>query len=108
MAPRLIELCFQTAGLWEMGVQGSMGLPQHIDRVSPSSLMLNPEAADARIYAVVTPDPNRSSFDAEVVDARGNCYLQFNGYRTVAVAGAVDAERLKALHDAMRLETVAA
>ena len=34
MAPRLIELCFQTAGLWEMGVQGRMGLPQHIDRVS--------------------------------------------------------------------------
>ena len=34
MAPRLIELCFQTAGLWEMGVQGRMGLPLHIDRVS--------------------------------------------------------------------------
>ena len=34
MAPRLIELCFQTAGLWEMGAQGRMGLPQHIDRVS--------------------------------------------------------------------------
>ena len=34
MAPRLIELCFQTAGFWEMGVQSRMGLPQHIDRVS--------------------------------------------------------------------------
>ncbi len=34
MAPRLIELCFQTAGVWEMGAQGRMGLPQHIDRVS--------------------------------------------------------------------------
>ena len=34
MAPRLIELCFQTAGLWEMGAQGRMGLPLHIDRVS--------------------------------------------------------------------------
>ena len=33
MTPRLIELCFQTAGIWEMGMQGSMGLPQHVDRV---------------------------------------------------------------------------
>ncbi len=33
MTPRLIELCFQTAGIWEMGTQGRMGLPQHVDRV---------------------------------------------------------------------------
>ena len=56
MAPRLIELCFQTAGVWEMGVQGRMGLPQHVDRVS-SLLLPVPESADDRLYAVVTPDP---------------------------------------------------
>ena len=85
MAPRLIELCFQTAGVWEMGAQGRMGLPQHIDRVSSSPLLLAPEFADARLYAVVTPDPDRGSFDAEVVDAKGNRYLHLSGYRTVAV-----------------------
>jgi hypothetical protein len=42
------------------------------------------------------------------VDTKGNCYLQLSGYRTVAVPGAVDAERLKALQAAMSLETVAA
>ena len=26
VAPRLIELCFQTAGVWELGVQSRMGL----------------------------------------------------------------------------------
>jgi len=108
MAPRLIELCFQTAGLWEMGVQGSMGLPQHIDCVSSSSLLVTPESADTRLYAVVTPNPGRGSFDAEVVDAKGNRYLQLSGYRTVAVPRAVDAEPLKALQAAMCLETVAA
>ena len=46
MAPRLIELCFQTAGVWEMGAQGRMGLPQHIDRVS-SLLLPAPESADS-------------------------------------------------------------
>ena len=108
IAPRLIELCFQTAGLWEMGVQGSMGLPQHIDCVSSSSLLVTPESAETRFYAVVTPDPPRGSFDAEVVDAKGNHYLQLSGYRTVAVPSAVDAERLKELQAVMSRETVAA
>jgi NAD(P)-dependent dehydrogenase (short-subunit alcohol dehydrogenase family)/acyl carrier protein len=105
MAPRLIELCFQTAGLWEMGTQGRMGLPQHVDGVA---LLRAPELADTRLYAVVTPNPDCGSFDAEVVDAKGNRYLQLSGYRTVAIPNAVDAERLKALRAAMSLETVAA
>jgi len=106
-APRLIELCFQTAGLWEMGAQGSMGLPQHIERVSPS-LLVAPKWADTRLYAVVTPDRGRGSFEAEVVDTKGNRYLHLSGYRTVAAPSAVDAERLKALHAAISLVAVAA
>src|SRR5215471_21562471 len=48
---RLIELCFQTAGLWEISVHYRMGLPQHIDRVC---LYRAPELADGPLYAVVT------------------------------------------------------
>ena len=105
MAPRLIELCFQTAGLWEMGTQGRMGLPLHIDRVSS---FLAPDADGTRLYAVVTSDQARGSFDAEIVDAKGNRYLQLGGYRTVAVPNAVDAQGLKALQAAMSMEAVAA
>jgi hypothetical protein len=65
MAPRLIELCFQTAGIWEMGTQCRMGLPQHIDRVS-SLLPSPPDSADIRLYAVVISVPGRGSFEAEV------------------------------------------
>ena len=106
MAPRLIELCFQTAGVWEMGVEGRMGLPQHIDRVS--LLLCDPEEAEGQLYAVVTPNPVDGSFDAEVVNAKGTRYLKLSGYRTVAVPGAVDPGRLEALRAAMSLETVAA
>jgi len=106
-APRLIELCFQTAGLWEMSAQGSMGLPQHIDCVS-SLLLRVPKPADGTLYAVVTSGRDHGSFDAEVVDAKGNGYLQLRGYRTVVVPSTVDAERLKTLQAAMSLETVAA
>jgi acyl transferase domain-containing protein/NAD(P)-dependent dehydrogenase (short-subunit alcohol dehydrogenase family)/acyl carrier protein len=101
MAPRTIELCFQAAGIWEMGVQGRMGLPQHIDRVS---LLRAPELAEGRLYAVVTPDPRRESFDAEIVDAAGNRFIQLNGYRTVAFPNAVDAERVKPLQALMSIE----
>jgi 3-oxoacyl-(acyl-carrier-protein) synthase/NAD(P)-dependent dehydrogenase (short-subunit alcohol dehydrogenase family)/acyl carrier protein len=105
MAPRLIELCFQTAGLWEMGVQGRMGLPQHIDRVS---LLRAPELAECRLYAIVTPHPDRGSFDAEVVDATGNRYVTMVGYRTVALPNGVAAGPLKALQTAMSVQTIAA
>jgi hypothetical protein len=105
LAPRLIELCFQTAGVWEMGVQGRMGLPLHIDCVS--FFRSAPESEDTRWYAVVTPDAGCGSFDAEVVDAKGNRCLQLSGYRTAAFPSAVDAEPLKALQAAMAPEAVA-
>jgi len=105
LAPRFIELCFQTAGVWEMGVQGRMGLPLHINCCS--FLLPVPESDNTRLYAVVTPDRDHNSFDAEVVDTKGNRYLQLSGYRTAAFPGAVDAKPLKALQAAMSLEEVA-
>ena len=105
MAPRLIELCFQAAGIWEMGVRGFMGLPQHIDRVS---VLRSPERAEVRLFAVVYPDPGRGSFDAEVLDEAGNRYVQLRGYRTVAVPNAIDPERIKALQALLSVEAAVA
>jgi hypothetical protein len=106
VGPRLIELCFQTAGICEMGIDGRMGLPLHIDR-----LIFSPQIAEVPnqpLYAVVTRKPEQSSFDAEVVDASGNCYVRLSGYHTVSVAGAIDPSKLKALQAAMTLDLVAA
>jgi NAD(P)-dependent dehydrogenase (short-subunit alcohol dehydrogenase family) len=104
-APRLIELCFQTAGLWEMGVQGRRGLPLHIDQVR---IWRTAEQAEGRLFAVVTPHPDAGSFDAEVLDTTGNRYVHLRGYRTVTVPDAIDADSLKALQAAMTLEAVMA
>jgi acyl transferase domain-containing protein/NAD(P)-dependent dehydrogenase (short-subunit alcohol dehydrogenase family) len=92
IAPRLIELCFQTAGLWEIGVHGRFGLPQHVDRVCVGRAA----PGDAELLAVATPDPG-GNFDVEVVDRAGNRYVQLTGYRTVALPNAVEAGSLKAL-----------
>jgi acyl transferase domain-containing protein/NAD(P)-dependent dehydrogenase (short-subunit alcohol dehydrogenase family) len=94
MTPRLIELCFQTAGLWEMSELGRLGLPNYIRQVS---VFRAPELADGDLFAVVTPRPDQGSFDADVVDAAGNRYVQLFGYRTVALPAVVDTQPLKAL-----------
>jgi len=104
VTPRLIELCFQTAGLWEMGVKGRMGLPWHIDQVR---IWRAPDQVSGMLFAVVAPHPE-GSFDAEVLDRAGSRYVHLQGYRTVALPNAVDAEALKTLQAAMSLEAVAA
>ena len=105
MGPRLIELCFQTAGLWQMSEQGVMGLPLYVRQVRVWRV---PERSDIRFYAVVTPHPDQESFDAEVVDANGNGYIQLISYKTVALPNSVDAEPLKALQAAMAQHVVMA
>ena len=99
IGPRLIELCFQTAGLWEMAAQSRMGLPWQVQDVS---WLRAPDLTDHHaFYALVTPHPAEGTFDAEVVDAEGNRYLRLGGYRTAQVPSSVDTEPLKALHDAV-------
>jgi hypothetical protein len=97
MAPRLIELCFQTAGVWEMGLDGRMGLPSKIGRVSAIAAA---EQSEGRLYAVVTPNPGDGTFDAEVVDSAGNVHLHLSGYGTVALDTKVEAGPFEALHAA--------
>jgi acyl transferase domain-containing protein/acyl carrier protein len=93
-APRLIELCFQTAGLWEIGNHNRLGLPLHVGEVSWSRA---PESAKGPLFAIVTPDETQGSFDADVVDADGNHYVRLSGYRTAALPQNVDGSPLQAL-----------
>jgi len=94
VSPRLIELCLQTAGVWELKTQGRMGLPQQIRQVR---LWGSPDQAKGRLYAVVTADPAQKSFDVEVLDEAGNRYVRVSGYRTEAMPDKVAAEPLKKL-----------
>ena len=98
MTPRLIELCFQTAGIWEIGTTGHMGLPQHIDRVSALRI---PDASSGRLHAVVNPNTEAGSFDARVLDADGNVCVDLHGYRTVELPTGIDAADRKPLQAAM-------
>jgi acyl transferase domain-containing protein/NAD(P)-dependent dehydrogenase (short-subunit alcohol dehydrogenase family) len=100
-APRLLELCFQTAGVHEIGTTGRMGLPLHVAEVR--TLRAPETAAGRRLLALVRPTDD-GGYDATVADEAGNVYLQLTGYRTVELPGALDAEALQPLQAAMHDE----
>ncbi|MFN8642281.1 MAG: SDR family NAD(P)-dependent oxidoreductase [Candidatus Binatia bacterium] len=97
LAPRLIELCFQTAGLWEMGTTGRLALPQ---RIASIEALAPPASDDERAVAVVTPRDG-AGFDADVVDGRGRVVLRLHGYRTVALPAPLEADKVAPVKAAM-------
>ncbi len=86
MAPRLIEACFQTAGVWQIEAQHAMALPLSIGSVAAYR---PPEEAQGRLYAMVTAINHGESFDAQVVDEHGAVFIDLKGYRTVTLPGTV-------------------
>jgi NAD(P)-dependent dehydrogenase (short-subunit alcohol dehydrogenase family) len=78
--PLLIEMCFQTAGLWEAGATGVLALPYSIGSLKLFQRPLN----GVNIFADVKPhqDNGQLSFDAQVIDAKGNVFLELRDYRT--------------------------
>ena len=98
MEPRLVELCFQTAGIWEMGTRSRMALPLHIDRVTTFRPL-----ADAKggLTAVIRTNGDEG-FSAAVVDDGGRVYVEMSGYRTVEVPAPLDGEAVAPLREAMQ------
>ena len=83
LAPRLIEFCFQTAGILEIASREVMGLPTALESVT---VYRQPEEAESRrLYAVVRASDSGQGFDARVVDERGRVYVDVSGYRTVTL-----------------------
>ena len=93
VVPRLIELCFQTAGLWEMSMQHRMGLPWQVERVS---FYRTPQPGEVPV-AIVTPAPSGDAYAADVIDQHGNPYIQVSGYRTIDFLENIDAGVLRGL-----------
>ena len=78
-APRLIELCFQAAGLWEAGRDGRMALPTHVTR----AVVLRAAGEGAGGPLTVTAQQGPAGFDCIVTDPSGSVLVRLEGYRTV-------------------------
>jgi NAD(P)-dependent dehydrogenase (short-subunit alcohol dehydrogenase family) len=97
-APRLAELCFQAAGMWEIGTTGRMALPMHIDRVT-----YVPGVPMGRATAVVTPVDG--AFDVRVADEKGATLVEMVGYRTIPMPSPVADDLVEPLRRVMRAES---
>jgi hypothetical protein len=95
--PRLTELAFQTAGIWEIGTAGTMALPSHIDRVVYAGDVTK---AKGNLCAVVHP-ADGGVFDAVVADEKGSALVAMSGYTTVQLPAPIDSDLAAPLRDAM-------
>jgi acyl transferase domain-containing protein/acyl carrier protein len=95
--PRLVELCFQTVGLWDIGQSGRLALPAHADLIRT----LHRPAGQGPLFAVVHP-LRGGTFDCRVVDSAGDVLVRIDGYRTVALPGAVADDLQRPIRAAMR------
>ncbi|HVM70190.1 MAG TPA: SDR family NAD(P)-dependent oxidoreductase, partial [Anaerolineales bacterium] len=99
--PTLVELCFQTAGIWEIGKTGTMALPSSIESLTLYRHNIN----GAAIYAEVQPFSSENGdlyFDARVVDANGGLYLELKQYRTAPLPASVEPGLLAPLKDLVK------
>jgi len=97
ITPVLIELCLQTAGVWEIGRTGSLALPHSIGQIR----LFEAGKQGAPIFAEVAPVEGEGglSFTARVVDGSGQVFLELDGYRTSALDYTMEAALIQPLKD---------
>jgi hypothetical protein len=80
IAPRLAELCFQTAGLWEAGRDGQLALPMQVERLR---VLRDPAGVKGALFSHATQSAP-GVFDCVVVDDKGKVVLDMVGYHSIA------------------------
>ncbi|MBK9682990.1 MAG: SDR family NAD(P)-dependent oxidoreductase [Betaproteobacteria bacterium] len=93
-APRLVELCFQAAGLWEAGLEGRLALPAHVDS---ARVLRDPARAKGALYALARPSAP-GCFDCLVVDSAGQVIVRVDGYRSIPLPSPIAAAVAANLH----------
>jgi hypothetical protein len=81
IAPRLAELCFQTAGLWEAGTEHRMALPTRVGRLR---VLRDPATVEGPLYALARP-AGPSRFDCTVIDGKGSVVVRMDGYESIVL-----------------------
>jgi NAD(P)-dependent dehydrogenase (short-subunit alcohol dehydrogenase family) len=96
MNPRLVELCFQTAVLSQLGREAQMGLPMGAGRVA----VWHPDAVSGRLMAVSETEAE-GWYRVRVVDEAGTVVVELDGYETVQVPSQATPEQLAPLRAVM-------
>jgi hypothetical protein len=95
IGPRLAELCYQTAGMWEMGHEGRYGLPS----IVTSFRVYGTPTEDTPLVCTARPTPD--GFDCVVQRKDGTVVVQMTGYRTVPVPDSLPEDQARLLGSVM-------
>ncbi|HXP21783.1 MAG TPA: SDR family oxidoreductase, partial [Streptosporangiaceae bacterium] len=95
--PRLVELCFQTVGIWDVGQAGRLALPGHADLIR----MVRRPKGDGPLFALVHPASD-GSFDCRVVDSAGDVLIRIDGYRSTPLPTTVADDLRRPIRTAMK------
>ena len=96
-APRLIELCFQTAGLWQAGREDRLALPMRVGR---ARCYATPDV-DGPLRAVAR-EMSTGVFDCVVVDSSGVVVARLDRYETIPLPAPIPDVVADALHATYR------
>ncbi|MCB0999515.1 MAG: SDR family NAD(P)-dependent oxidoreductase [Acidimicrobiales bacterium] len=99
IAPRLVELCFQTAGLWQAGLEDRLALPMAVQH---ARFVAGRAPDPAGVMHAIATERAPGEFDCVVVDADGEVIVRLEGYRTIPLPGPVPAAAASALHTTFR------
>ena len=99
--PILVELCLQTAGVWDIGKAGTLSLPKSIGALRLYENKVNGLPIYAEVQPVTASD-GEQYFDARVVDSKGQVYLEIEKYRTSPLPYSVDQELLTPVKTLMK------
>jgi hypothetical protein len=87
--PRLIEHCFQVAGVHQLGADGIMGLPAGVR----SFRFLRQWDGKKKLFALV--DKTEAGYHAVIADDQGQVYLELDGYTTAELPTQMEASLLE-------------
>ena len=101
-SPRLVELCLQAAGLYEVAASGRMRIPSSIERI----VWHSPDRRDsgdglAAVVERVLDEDGEPAYDAAVIDLDGRVRLSVFGYRATDFSQPVDQVALADVRSAL-------
>jgi len=97
--PRLVELCFQAAGLWEAALDGRLALPSRIERLR---LWVDAAGLEAPGLLAQARCSGPGHFDCCVVDGAGRVLLTIDGYRSIPLPAPIPPQAAESLQRVFR------
>ena len=98
VAPRHVEMCFQASSLIGLTAQAKLGLPDGFQKLT---IVAQPKG---EVFACVTAteDGAETSYDVNIIDAKGKVYMTLGGYRTMALPDTISADLAAPLKKALK------